>query len=141
MALLPTCISNECMEAVQETCQEVIIENNEQLLQTMESMVANSTCDASNFVFDDQMKSDLMLRLSDEFKEEIKNQIADELREDFKAELLPEIKSTVRVELKAEFRYEFKEEFMNEMKSEIKTELKEEAIEVIELSSDDDAEA
>ena len=126
MALMPICIGNECMEAVQETCQEVIIENNEQLLQTMEGMVANSTCDASNFVFDDQMKNDLMLRLSDEFKEEIKIQIADELREDFKAELLPEIKSTVRVELKAEFRYEFKEEFMNEMKSEIKTELKEE---------------
>ena len=29
MALLPTCLSNECMEAVQETCQEIIIENNE----------------------------------------------------------------------------------------------------------------
>ena len=29
MALMPICIGNECMEAVQETCQEIIIENNE----------------------------------------------------------------------------------------------------------------
>ena len=126
LALLPICYANECMEAVQETCQEVIIENNEQLLETMEGMVANSTCDASNFVFDDDMKNDLILRLSDEFKEEIKIQIAEELREDFKAELLPQVKSTLKVELKAEFRHEFREEFMTEMKSELKNELKEE---------------
>ena len=50
LALLPICIANECMEAVQDTCQQVITENNGQLLQTMEGMVANSTCDASNFV-------------------------------------------------------------------------------------------
>ena len=122
LALLPICYANECMEAVQETCQEVIIENNEQLLETMEGMVANSTCDASTFVFDDQMKSDLILRLSDEFKEEIKIQRAEELREDFKAELLPQVKSTLKVELKAEFRHEFREEFMNEMKTDLKNE-------------------
>ena len=87
LASLAFCYANECMDAVQETCQEVIIENNEQLLETMEGMVANRTCDVSNFVLDEQMKDELILRLSDEFKEE----------------LLPEIKSTLKVELKAEF--------------------------------------
>ena len=103
LASLAFCYANECMDAVQETCQEVIIENNEQLLETMEGMVANRTCDVSNFVLDEQMKDELILRLSDEFKEDLKVQIGSELREDLKTELLPEIKSTLKVELKAEF--------------------------------------
>ena len=96
LASLAFCYANECMDAVQETCQEVIIENNEQLLETMEGMVANRTCDVSNFVLDEQMKDELILRLSDEFKEDLKVQIGSELREDFKTELLPEIKSSLK---------------------------------------------
>ena len=48
LVLLPLCNANECLEAVEEACHEVIVENNDQLLETMEEMVANRSCDVSN---------------------------------------------------------------------------------------------
>ena len=48
LVLLPLCTANECLEAVEEACHEVIVENNDQLLETMEEMVANRSCDVSN---------------------------------------------------------------------------------------------
>jgi len=47
---LPLCSSSNCSEAVQEVCQEVITENNDQLLETMGEMVANRSCDNSNMI-------------------------------------------------------------------------------------------
>ena len=35
------CHANECIEAVEEACSQVIEENNDQLLETMEEMVAH----------------------------------------------------------------------------------------------------
>ena len=46
---LPLC-SASCSEAVQEVCQEVITENNDQLLETMGEMVADRSCDTSNMI-------------------------------------------------------------------------------------------
>ena len=48
LVLLPLCNANECLEAVEEVCHEVIVENNDQLLETMEEMVANRSCNAAN---------------------------------------------------------------------------------------------
>ena len=69
LVLLPLCNANECLEAVEEACHDVIVENNDQLLETMEEMVANRSCDVSNPLFDDQLKDDLILNISNQFKD------------------------------------------------------------------------
>jgi len=47
---LPLCSASECSEAVEEVCQEVITENNDQLLETVAEMVADRPCDTSNMI-------------------------------------------------------------------------------------------
>ena len=47
---LPLCSASECSEAVEEVCQEVITENNDQLLETVAEMVADRSCDTSNLI-------------------------------------------------------------------------------------------
>ena len=67
LVLLPLCTANECLEAVEEACHEVIVENNDQLLETMEKMVANRSCDAANPLLDGQLNElndDLILHFS-----------------------------------------------------------------------------
>ena len=60
---LPLCSAGNCSEAVQEVCQEVITENNDQLLGAMEEMVANRSRS------DEQLKDDLILHFSDQFSD------------------------------------------------------------------------
>ena len=60
---LPLCSGSNCSEAVQEVCQEVITENNDQLLGAMEEMVANRSRS------DEQLKDDLILHFSDQFSD------------------------------------------------------------------------
>ena len=69
LVCLQLCYANECIEAVEEACSQVIEENNDQLLETMEEMVANRSCDNSNPLFDDQLKDDLILNISNQFKD------------------------------------------------------------------------
>ena len=47
---LQLCNASECSEAVEEVCQEVITENNDQLLETVAEMVADRPCDTSNMI-------------------------------------------------------------------------------------------
>ena len=44
----PLCSASECLEAVQGVCHEVIEENNDLLLETVEEMVSNRSCNALN---------------------------------------------------------------------------------------------
>ena len=73
------CNASECLEAVQEVCHEVIEENNDQLLETMEEMVSNRSCNASNPLLESQLNElndDLILHFSN-----VSNQIRD-MKED-----------------------------------------------------------
>ena len=70
------CNASECLEAVQEVCHEVIEENNDHLLETMEEMVSNRSCEAaSNPLVESQLNElndDLILHFSN-----VSNQIRD----------------------------------------------------------------
>ena len=65
LVCMQLCYANECIEAVEEACSQVIEENNDQLLETMEEMVANRSCENSAPLFDD----DLILNISNQFKD------------------------------------------------------------------------
>lgn len=71
LVCMQLCYANECIEAVEEACSQVIEENNDQLLETMEEMVANRSCDNSAPLFDD----DIILNISNQFKDIIKDDL------------------------------------------------------------------
>ena len=71
LVCLQLCFANECIEAVEEACSQVIEENNDQLLETMEEMVANRSCDNSAPLLDD----DIILNISNQFKDIIKDDL------------------------------------------------------------------
>ena len=67
LAWLQLCYASDCLEAVEEVCHEVIVENNDQLLETMEEMVSNRSCNASNPLVESQLtelNDDLILHFS-----------------------------------------------------------------------------
>ena len=71
LVCMQLCYANECIEAVEEACSQVIEENNDQLLETMEEMVANRSCDNSAPLLDD----DIILNISNQFKDIIKDDL------------------------------------------------------------------
>ena len=80
LVCMQLCYANECIEAVEEACSQVIVENNDQLLETMEEMVSNRSCNASsNPLLESQLNelnNDLILHFSN-----VSNQIRD-MKED-----------------------------------------------------------
>ena len=79
LVCLQLCFASECLETVKEVCHEVIVENNDQLLETMEEMVSNRSCNASNPLLESQLNElndDLILHFSN-----VSNQIRD-MKED-----------------------------------------------------------
>ena len=80
LVCLQHCYANGCIEAVEEACSQVIVENNDQLLETMEEMVSNRSCNASsNPLLESQLNelnNDMILHFSN-----VSNQIRD-MKED-----------------------------------------------------------
>ena len=80
LAILPFYYANECLETVQEVCKDVIDENNDQLLVTVEEMIANGTTSDAP-----ETSNDFMTEIMSELRTELKEVIREEFKEIFNA--------------------------------------------------------